>query len=280
VFKSGTRHAEFVATRRTDHSGSLQSADRPSASIVPASRPPWSEDGEFAPSSPTPPDPILLEFDRLFIELRPRRPRDPRELPLPIDSPYLEERLALAQARVASLAREVAALDPPSPGVALEVGSLGVELDSARRELDFLRGNAGAPAAPFLAPGASPVYLDGPPTPSTEDRGSTLRESRSRWGRQGVFPPPGAVAEFTVGRYNRTIARLKARRRRLAVLTLALAAGVSVLLVAWTLSFREAPVPLWIELLPAIWLVSVPFFIFSFRGTQRVLRRNHLELEG
>lgn len=268
-----------MATRRKEYSGSLQSTDEREVAFSSAPTPPWSEDDEIA-RSPASPDPILLEFDRVFIALRPRRTRDLEAWRATTATPYLEERLALAQASVASLAREVAALDPPAPVIALEVGSIGLELDSARRELDFLRGTAESDAPTSLPPVTSPVYLGTPPDRSLEFGPRAARHARSRWGEQGVFLPPGAVAEFTVGRYNRTISRLKSRRRRLAVLTLALAVAVSVILVAWTLSFRESAPPLWIELLPAIWLVSVPFFVFSFRGTQRVLRRNHLELTG
>jgi hypothetical protein len=36
----------------------------------------------------------------------------------------------------------------------------------------------------------------------------------------------------------------------------------------------------WIAVLPAIWMIPVPFFVLSFFVTQRVLRRNHLDLPG
>jgi len=32
--------------------------------------------------------------------------------------------------------------------------------------------------------------------------------------------------------------------------------------------------------LPVIWMIPVPFFVVSFRGTQRVLRTNPMTLEG
>lgn len=230
--------------------------------------------------SPGDPDPALLEFERLEVELRPRRSYfGPTRAEVP-ESPYIEERLALAQATAANLGREIAARHPMSMRILQSVASLETELDRARRELEFIR--ARDAGSQLLS-----ITSEAPSAPAASEHDSAPRPralasdaDHSRWGRRGIFPPPGIVANFTVGRYNRTIGQLKGRRRKLAGMTLALAVIVSVLLVGLTLSFRMSSPPLWIELLPAIWLVSVPFFVLSFRGTQRVLRRNHLELSG
>ncbi|MGI0156543.1 MAG: hypothetical protein ACREDE_10500, partial [Thermoplasmata archaeon] len=200
-------------------------------------------------------------------------------LPEGLESPYLEERLAVAQATVAHLGREIGALWPRSVPIQQTVATLEAELACARREFDFLRARESAPA---VSSGTPLLLLPSPQRGIPTSRGAIRRGPegrRSRWGEQGTFAPPGTVAWFTARRYNRTIGRIKSRRRRLAGVTFTLAIAVSVLLLALTLYFRESSPPLWIALLPAIWLVSVPFFVFSFRGTQRVLRRNHLELD-
>ncbi len=84
---------------------------------------------------------------------------------------------------------------------------------------------------------------------------------------------------FTAEKYNRTIAELQGRRRKLVGWTLGCAALISAGLITLTAMYPE-PVPaLWIAALPAVWMIPIPFFVLSFRGTHRVLRRNHLGVE-
>jgi uncharacterized membrane protein HdeD (DUF308 family) len=73
---------------------------------------------------------------------------------------------------------------------------------------------------------------------------------------------------------------LKSRRRRLALWTVVVAAGISTVLVLLTLWAREPMPAWWLAVLPGIWMLPVPFFVLSFFGTQRVLRRNHLNVAG
>jgi len=71
---------------------------------------------------------------------------------------------------------------------------------------------------------------------------------------------------------------LKARRPVVAVIALALAAAVSTLLVAVAVVAHEPEPPFWFAALPIVWMIPVPFFVLSFRGTRRILRRNHFDL--
>ncbi len=210
----------------------------------------------------------------LAAELRPRNGRVVLRPKLPVLSPYFEERLVLAHESAGWLYRELHGLPYTSLALQERAAALARELGRAREEVEYLRSRedeaetVSEPAAPWdesVAPPPTRVA----PTPKTEP---------SRMGRRGAFRAPAPVAGFTSGRYNRTIRELKSRRLRSAATVLLLATGISLALVVLTLSWRAADPPLWVELLPLLWLVSVPFFLLSFHGTQRVLRRNHLEL--
>src|SRR5208282_5270410 len=91
-------------------------------------------------------------------------------------------------------------------------------------------------------------------------------------------PVSGSYEDFTVERYNRTVSKLHDRRLALGWGTVAAAVGISSVLLWLTLQAHEPVPPIWLAVLPLVWMVPVPFFVAAFRGTQRVLRENRLEL--
>ncbi|MGP8075848.1 MAG: hypothetical protein ACLP8Y_03810 [Thermoplasmata archaeon] len=102
---------------------------------------------------------------------------------------------------------------------------------------------------------------------------------------KGVIPPDssippltGSYEDFTVERYNRTVSNLHDRRLALGWGTVAAAVAISSSLLWLTLQAHEPVPPIWLAVLPLVWMVPVPFFVAAFRGTQRVLRENRLEL--
>lgn len=128
----------------------------------------------------------------------------------------------------------------------------------------------------------SPPWFEGEPTHAPAATGSS---------NAGVDPVsfgqvPGAASptsdavfgRFTVERYNRTIEKLKSDQPRLVVLTMALSALVGVALLALVLYFPTVHPPIWVAALPLVWIVPIPYFLLAFRGTHRVLQRNHLNL--
>lgn len=103
--------------------------------------------------------------------------------------------------------------------------------------------------------------------------------ARSDRGRFSAAPSAGTSTSeggrfdrFTVARYNRTMGQVHARRRTVARLVLAAAALISLGLVTLAVLAHEPEPPVWLAVLPVIWMVPVPFFVLAFRGTHRVLR--------
>jgi hypothetical protein len=184
-------------------------------------------------------------------------------------SPYLEERLGVAHASMSALGREVRSLGERWQQLKGTAEVLEREIGNAAREAMFLSSSGEPGGAPLV----SPTDL----TVQDLARSALARTRPSLSPRSGSVPYEG----FTVARYNTTIGGLKARRRRLGWWTVVLAAAISAALVFLSVSARE-PMPAiwWIAVLPAIWMIPVPFFVLSFFGTQRVLRRNHLDLPG
>jgi hypothetical protein len=183
-------------------------------------------------------------------------------------SPYLEERLAVASGSIVSLGQEVRVMGEHWQRLQGTVELLERELGMAAREVAFLSSADGTPPAPLpipvevprSSPAPTPVAVRAPSPTST--------------------PPTPAYLGFTAARYNATVDGLKGRRRRLALWTAVLAAIISAALVALALWAHEPTPPLWLAVLPVLWMVPVPFFVLSFFGTQRVLRRNHLNVAG
>lgn len=85
---------------------------------------------------------------------------------------------------------------------------------------------------------------------------------------------------FTAARYNLTMDRVGARRRSLASTILVLSAAVATVLVPLAASWHGPSPPIWIEALPLVWLIPVPFFLLAFRGTHRVLARHRFSVAG
>jgi hypothetical protein len=142
------------------------------------------------------------------------------------------------------------------------------EIGNASQELRFIRTLSDDSTGGGPSTAAAPVRVQ-PPAPRN---------------RAAPAPPapsvPAPYGGFTVARYNSTVAGLKARRVPLQWGTLGLGALISATLVALAVLAKE-PMPVWwLAALPAVWMVPVPFFVLSFFGTHRVLRRNHLEITG
>jgi len=171
-------------------------------------------------------------------------------------SPYLEERLKLARSAASRLAQEADRAERSLSGLKHDLMTIDHELGHAAHELSFERSNnlAGGPT--------EPGYPTDPTTPPTLPSA----------------PLSGSYPDFTVARYNATVSALHARRLSLAWGTVVVAVGISALLLVLTLRANE-PIPAtWLAVLPLVWMVPVPFFMAAFRGTQRVLKENRLEL--
>ena len=183
-------------------------------------------------------------------------------------SPYLEERLANAQEVAVVLSGEFERMERRSTQLRRAAQVLETELRRATEEAVFLRSEDArppepAPARPAVPPAAAPVGRGNPQNAPEE--------------ASGTEAPP--YEQFTVRRYNGTIADLVARRRKLAVISVALSVAISAALLTVTVLAREPiPTPWVLAGLPAVWLIPVPFFVASFRGTHRILSREPLSL--
>jgi hypothetical protein len=217
---------------------------------------------------------ILDELDRLNDEMRrrppagspvpaaaPVEPAAPAEWdegtePIPEGSPYLDERLSLASAAMTELGREIRDLGERCQRLQGVAERLEREIGNATLESGFLRSAEDLPE-PHVRTATAPT---GSPRPAPAE--------------------PTPYSEFTAARYQTTIGGLRARRRRLAWWTLLLAAGISGVLVYLAVIAHEPMPPIWIAVLPVVWMIPVPFFVISFVSTQRVLRRDRLDLAG
>ena len=236
---------------------------------------------------------FLRELDRLYEELSPRTPTSknpegpgtappsvgdrvllpngPESLGEP--SPYLEERLTIARSAVSELVTQSRGVGRSLQGLRNALATIDRELDRASAEIGFLRSErseerdaegVSGRASSLDFPGPRPLSSTGIPTEISTP----------------VDPPTisGSFEDFTLSRYNQTVGDLHARQRALGWGTVVAASCISSILLFLTLQARE-PVPvLWLAVLPLVWMIPVPFFVAAFRGTQRVLRRNRLEL--
>jgi hypothetical protein len=236
---------------------------------------------------------VLRELDRLRDELSPRTPsstspsepeailpsegdRSPLPRGLPSwgePSPYLEERLTIARSAVSELVAQSRGVGRSLQGLRNALATIDQELDRASAEIGFLRADRWEDADVEDVSWRVPT----PHSPPLGNLGPTAAPS--------VVPPStaastisGSFGDFTLERYNHTVGDLHARRRALGWGTVVAAALISAVLLFLTLQAHE-PVPvIWLALLPLVWMIPVPFFVAAFRGTQRVLRRNRLEL--
>jgi hypothetical protein len=190
-------------------------------------------------------------------------------------SPFLEERLADARGSAARLSGTAADLARRLAEVEQASAAVLRELDRASEELAFLRANG------LVTPSASSALPGVLRTGSAPVR--VPRDPPVRCAEHPLYEPPlradaARYQQFTVDRYNATMDGVKARRPRVVLWSLLLAAAISTVLVLVALLSHETLPPLWLGVLPAVWMIPVPFFALSFRGTQRILHRNHFRL--
>ena len=232
---------------------------------------------------------ILNELDRLSDDLRHRSASDggpgSAEPPLGEDEPtpggvgrgrggrsrrlaVLDERLVIASAAMAALGRDIR-----------EFGERWERLQSAAERLEREIGNATLESG-FLR--SASALGNEATTTSPPPRYNPLAAEVGPGARPAPTHEPSSLAYsgFTVARYNSTIGNLKARHRRLAWWTVLIAAVISAILVTLAVLAHEPMPPVWLAILPVVWMIPVPFFVISFFSTQRVLRRNHLDLSG
>ena len=283
--------------RREAGPGADRIADRRDRAVRSTSGSPAAEDGADV-FSPVQPDSFLVEVDQLRGELACRVPKatappggshdhvgPPADEGFPVESdrwgkasPYLEERVNLAQTAASRLSKESSALSLGVDSLRRDLHSLDSELARISEELGFLRSSDEESA----------------PWDEGRELGSALPGHRTEEGRESSpFPPSGtgtepghtgeegptgSFSDFTLARYNRTVKDLHARRRWLFWGTVGLAALISGILLFLTLRANEPVPPVWLAFLPLVWMVPVPFFVAAFRGTHRVLGRNQLDL--
>jgi hypothetical protein len=239
---------------------------------------------------------VLIDLDRLVLELRrppsssvaPPGLANPKPAPTassptrvshglaaPSDgrpSPYLDERLASARRASTALAVELHQMEAKSKGLRESIDTIDRELARADEELALLRSTEWRAATPKEP---EPPTAGRPPSPPTS---STIGETKSPTARgSGELPPSHVEARayhaFTVGRYNDTVGELQGRWSRTARLVLLAAVAISVSLELLLLLSREPLPAWWIAVLPAVWMIPVPFFVVSFRATHRLVRQ-------
>jgi len=192
-------------------------------------------------------------------------------------SPYLEERLSLARGAASRLSEQARRVEENLSGLQGDLATIDRELNRAVEEIHSL-----------WPGGGGSTHADGPvngepgpstaPSPSVGPRGPPSGGVSEGPSSPSVEAPTGSFPDFTVARYNETVSALHDRRRSIGWGTVVIAIGISALLFVLTLRADE-PVPvIWLAVLPLVWMIPVPFFIAAFRGTQRVLRNNRLEL--
>jgi len=257
------------------------------------------------PSLP-PEDPLVLdEIDRIISELQTRRENgtshsSPSPWTMPYStgatgfptedggghagapSGYFEEHLEAARTAVGRIDEQVGDLETTSASLRQRVAAAESELDRIRSEYYFVRnnGNNGVPSTGNGAP--SPPWSEDGLTGSRASAGPEepgLTSGSFTAIRAASAASEGAVYEgFGVDRYNRTIDSVKAGRARLVILTLGLSALIGIVLLVLVLYSPIVNPPIWVAILPLVWIIPIPYFLLSFRGTQRVLTRNHLNL--
>ncbi|MGD0588243.1 MAG: hypothetical protein ABSA63_05550 [Thermoplasmata archaeon] len=193
-------------------------------------------------------------------------------------SPYLEERITVARTAVSELVTRSQGVEEELDGLRHALAMVDREIDRASAELGFIQSNpwdeGAGEAVSWRVPTTHPLVGEPPALPPPAPVAS-----------KGVIPPDssippltGSYEDFTVERYNRTVSKLHDRRLALGWGTVAAAVAISSSLLWLTLQAHEPVPPIWLAVLPLVWMVPVPFFVAAFRGTQRVLRENRLEL--
>ncbi|MCI4334367.1 MAG: hypothetical protein L3K04_01845 [Thermoplasmata archaeon] len=188
-------------------------------------------------------------------------------------SPYLDERLSSARLVASALGRELHRMEQRSRGLRQAIDTIEQELSRADRELSHLRttewqaeGEPTSPSRSSVSGPRSPSPPARPPAPEPREVLAAPPETERRVGG-------GPFRSFTVSRYNDTVGGFQRRWRQVARRVLLTAAVISIGLEALLLIARQPFPAWWIAVLPVVWMIPVPFFLASFRGTQRVLRQ-------
>lgn len=288
-----------------DEPGPRASRTRVTKSPAATSEPPRSE--AVTLETPLPPeDPLVLdEIDRIIEELQTRRgDGEPHGEPgsgvAPyargrfgaaadggdrlgtVSSGYLDEHFEATRRALGHINETVGELEKTAASLRQRVSVADSELDRVTREYLFLRNQGrmsgpgevvGSVAPPWSEgePDDAPTFGFGAGPPLTSGSFTAIRAASAT----GV---PSVYEQFTVDRYNRTMDSLKAGRTKLVLWTLALSAVIGVALVALMLYSPVVSPPIWIAALPLVWIIPIPYFLLAFRGTQRMLQRNHLNL--
>jgi len=225
------------------------------------SHPPPFEVAESAPEpAPTPP------------RLEPRSGRSPDLWGAP--SPFLDERLAAARASSAAISREFVRMERRTRALRSTVERLQADLDDATTELAFLRSSEAFEREPDDEGEESDARTE--PVTRRARRDDFLAPAS---GTHGPFSGEAPVFQaFTARRYDATVRQARDRHRYVAAWTVLLAILISTGLLTVTF-FAHEPMPVWyLAALPLVWLIPVPFFLASFRGTHRLLGQERLEL--
>ncbi len=192
-------------------------------------------------------------------------------------SPYLEERMGGARTAAADLGRALDEIAARSGQLRVTVASLEDELTRASREIQFLRSDEPAP---------EPMPLPATPVGVRQEQAVRVRPKPARARSLAVAAPEkteapsSKFAQYTTERYNRSVGVLAKQRGKIGTTMIALAAAISAVLLVITYLSHDPTPSVFVAGLPVIWMIPVPFFVVSFRGTQRVLRTNPMHLEG
>jgi hypothetical protein len=250
-------------------------------------------------------DPVVRELEKILAEVR--RWRGEREdessaaHPLPakwseahppraasrelpgrgaLPTGYLEDHLTEARLSVADMDDEIAQLATSAEYLRHRVSLVGSDLDRITREYLITRDRESRPEEP-------PV-----PAVGHRERPPIGRRAVVRTDPPLTVPPSHSTAAdrvgqahavyeaFTLERYNQTVGAMTSRKGKLIVLTLLLSALIGSVLTIVVLYSPSANPPLWVAVLPLVWVVPIPFFLLSLRATHRVLDQTDLRLPG
>jgi len=197
-------------------------------------------------------------------------------------SGYFEAHLEAARRAVGHIHEKVGELADTSSLLRQRVAAAETELDRISQEYDFVRSRSVGSDPAASAGTSSPPWWEGYPdsVPSASAPGGAPVTSGSFAAIQAASAdgPSPVYAAFTVERYNRTIDSMRGGRARLVTWTLILSAVVGVALVLVMLFSPIVYPPMWVAVLPLVWIIPIPYFLLAFRGTQRVVERTHLNL--
>jgi hypothetical protein len=250
------------------------------------------------------PDLVERELEKILAEVRSWRDEDPVEEPAAegeapewsedhaaalLDEPvrpkgelaagYLEDHLAEARLSVADMDDAIGKLTTTAEYLRHRVTLVGSDLDRITREYLVTREREERPVP----------HSEPPRAASAAPWATTSIPSAHRSGREPTTPPhrpqsdagsgtPAVYEQFTLERYNQTVGAMASRRGALIGLTLLLSALIGSILVLVVVFSPTASPPFWVAVLPLVWVVPIPFFLLSLRGTHRVLDRTDLRL--